>query len=82
MREKLNQNPMAQVALVAVLLVAAAFLLLSSKGGGEEEAAEGEVSTAAAISAITAAEVGPGQESPRFPRRDRVPAPLRRCRGR
>ena len=39
MREKLNESPMGQVALVAILLVAAGFLLLSQMGGGEEEEA-------------------------------------------
>lgn len=37
MREKLNGNPIAQVALIAVLVVAGAVLLLSKSGGGEEE---------------------------------------------
>lgn len=37
MREKLNSNPIAQVALVGVLVVAAGFLLLSGSGGGGEE---------------------------------------------
>ena len=34
MREKLNENPMAQVGLVAVLLVLAAVFLLGKMGGG------------------------------------------------
>jgi hypothetical protein len=38
MREKLNENPIAQVAIVAVLVVVAAFFFLSQ--GGEEEEAE------------------------------------------
>lgn len=37
MREKLNNNPLAQVAVVAVLLIATGFFVLSSMGGGEEE---------------------------------------------
>jgi hypothetical protein len=37
MREKLNENPLMQVALVGVLLVMAAVFVLSSMGGGEEE---------------------------------------------
>jgi hypothetical protein len=39
-REKLNENPKAQVALVAVLVVLGALLFMSKSGGGEEEAAE------------------------------------------
>jgi hypothetical protein len=41
MREKLNSNPIAQVALVGALLVGVGFFLMSSMGkGGEEEATE------------------------------------------
>lgn len=40
MREQLNNNPMAQVAVVAVLLIAAGIFLMSTMGGGEEEAGE------------------------------------------
>jgi hypothetical protein len=47
MRQKLNENPLAQVAIVGVLLVAAAFMILSSKGGGEE-AEEGATTTSSA----------------------------------
>lgn len=36
MREKLNNNPLAQVAVVAVLLVLAGVFVMSSMGGGEE----------------------------------------------
>jgi len=42
MREKLNDNPLAQAAAVGVLLIAAAVFLMGGKGGEEEEgAAEG-----------------------------------------
>jgi hypothetical protein len=37
MRQKLNENPLMQVALVGVLLVVAAVFVLSSMGGGGEE---------------------------------------------
>lgn len=41
MREQLNNNPMAQIAIVAVLLIAAGIFLMSTMGGGgEEEGAE------------------------------------------
>jgi hypothetical protein len=35
-REKLNENPAAQVVLIAVLVVAGAFFFISRSGGGEE----------------------------------------------
>jgi len=35
-REKLNENPIAQVALVVILVVAGAFFFISQSGGGEE----------------------------------------------
>jgi hypothetical protein len=38
MREKLNENPLMQAAVVGVLLIATGFFVLSSMGGGEEEA--------------------------------------------
>lgn len=37
MREKLNENPLAQVGLVAILVVVGAYMFISSSGGGEEE---------------------------------------------
>jgi hypothetical protein len=67
MREKLNDNPMTQVALIAVLLIAAVFLLMSVRGGSEEEGEEGAGLTPAATSAIAAAELGPGAEPPPLP---------------
>lgn len=42
MREKLNENPLMQAAVIGVLLIATAFFVMSSMGGGEEEAASGE----------------------------------------
>jgi hypothetical protein len=47
MREKLNENPIAQVVLVGVLLVVAAVFLLGKMGGGSEEESEGAESPAA-----------------------------------
>jgi hypothetical protein len=68
MREKLNENPTAQVALVAVLLVAAAIFLLGRMGGGSEgEGEESEGPSPAAASAIAAAEVTPGAQLPPLP---------------
>jgi hypothetical protein len=68
MREKLNENPMAQAGLVAVLLVVAAVFLLGKMGGGSEE--EGEEAGAlppAATSAIAAAAAGPNAQLPQLP---------------
>lgn len=58
MREKLNDNPIAQVAVVGVLLVlAAVFLLGKMGGGGTEEEEEGESAAANAAVASVAAEL-------------------------
>jgi len=68
MREKLNENPAAQVAVVALLLVVAAVFLLGKMGGGSEEAGEEEAApTPAAASAIAAAEAGPSTQLPPLP---------------
>jgi len=62
MREKLNENPMAQIAIVGVLLVVAAVFLLGKAGGGSEEE-EGESSPAAdAAVAAVASELEVGQQ--------------------
>jgi hypothetical protein len=57
MREQLNSNPLAQLAIVGVLLVAVGFFVLSS-GGGEEE--EGE--SAAPESTLTVGAAPEGAE--------------------
>jgi hypothetical protein len=68
MREKLNENPMAQVGLVAVLLVLAAVFLLGKMGGGsEEEGEEAGAPTPATTSAIAAAAAGPNAQLPQLP---------------
>ena len=61
MREKLNDNPMAQVALVGVLLVVAAVFLLGKMGGSEEEEGEGSPAADAAVAAV-ASELEAGQQ--------------------
>ncbi len=48
MREKLNKNPVAQIALIGVLLVAAGFLALSSMGGEGGEGASSKTTTTSA----------------------------------
>ena len=61
MREKLNDNPIAQVALIGVLLLAAGLLVMSSMGGkkGGEEA-ETSTSSAATSAAGAATEAPAG----------------------
>jgi hypothetical protein len=59
MRDKLNNNPKAQIGVVAALIVAAAFFFLATKGGGEEEEStstttSAEVATPEGTAAITA----------------------------
>jgi hypothetical protein len=60
MREKLNDNPMAQVVLVGVLLVAAAVFLLGKMGGGSEAEAGGESAAGKAAVAAAATELEAG----------------------
>jgi hypothetical protein len=48
MREKLNENPLMQVAVVGVLLVVAALFVLTSMGGGGEEDEETTTTTSSA----------------------------------
>jgi hypothetical protein len=57
MRDKLNENPMAQVALVGVLLVVAAVFFLGKGGGGSEEEEGGESAAASAAVASVASEL-------------------------
>jgi len=80
MREKLNENPMAQIALVGVLLVAAAVFLLGKMGGGSEEEEGGSAAADAAVAAV-ASELEAGQQPLRLPApgtgQGAVPAPPR-----
>lgn len=61
MREKLNENPLAQVALIGVLLLGVGFFLMHSMGGGEEggESSGGEV--AATVNGVSATGSSPGE---------------------
>jgi hypothetical protein len=66
MRQKLNENPMAQVGVVLLLLVAAGFLLLKGMGGGEEggeetPSTEATVSVAGTGTTGTATGATPGE---------------------
>lgn len=58
MREKLNENPLAQVVLIGVLLLLAAVFFLHGSGGGESEGG-GEASTSEATATITGTEGSP-----------------------
>lgn len=66
MREKLNDNPIAQVALVGVLLVVSAVFLLGRMGAGSEEEEGGESAASAAVAGVEA-ELAPGEEPARLP---------------
>lgn len=61
MREKLNENPIAQVALVGVLVVVVGFLLLGKSGGGEEEEGSSAGPTVATVNGATASGASPGE---------------------
>lgn len=62
MREKLNENPMAQIGLVAILIVVAAVMFLKPTGGAEEEpAAEASVTSTATGVTSTATGATPGE---------------------
>lgn len=67
MREKLNDNPIAQVAVVGVLLVLAAVFLLGKMGGGSEEEEEGESAAATAAVASVATELETGGQPIKLP---------------
>jgi hypothetical protein len=52
MREKLNSNPVAQIALIGVLLLATGFFVMSSMGGGGGGGKKAESSAASATAAL------------------------------
>jgi hypothetical protein len=54
-REKLNENPKAQIGLILVLIVVAAFMFIKSSGSGEEEGAEAAPTEATVAVAGTSA---------------------------
>lgn len=58
MRDKLNENPLMQAAVIGVLLVATGFFLLSSMGGEEEGASETSPSVAIESPTVTTTETG------------------------
>ena len=60
MREKLNDNPLYQAAVVGILLLAAGFFLLSTMGGKEEEESGESLTATAVAEAEPAAPPPPG----------------------
>lgn len=63
MREQLNNNPMVQMGVIAVLLVGAAIFLLTMMGGGGEEG-EAESGVIATTAPGEGAAPSPGEEEP------------------
>lgn len=65
MREKLNENPIAQVALIGILAVVGVVMFIGSSGGGEEEEAaaptEATVAVAGTVAVGTATGATPGE---------------------
>ncbi len=65
MREKLNENPIAQVVLIGVLAVVGVVLFISSSGGGEEEESAGATEATVAVAGTgavgTATAATPGE---------------------
>ena len=60
MREKLNSNPIAQVALIGLLLLAAGYFALSTMGGSEEGEAESGGEVTATVNGVAASGASPG----------------------
>ncbi len=61
MREKLNENPMAQLALIGVLLLVVGFVLLKPGGGEESEEASSSGEVTATVNGATASGSTPGE---------------------
>ncbi len=61
MRDKLNENPMAQLALIGVLLLVVGFVLLKPGGGEESEEASSSGEVTATVNGATAAGATPGE---------------------
>lgn len=58
MREKLNENPKAQVALIAILVVVGAFMFMKMSSGGEEEESVEAAPTEATVAVAGTSAVG------------------------
>jgi len=60
MRDKLNDNPLLQAAVIGVLLLGALFFFISSTGGGGEESAGGETEATVSVAGTTASGTATG----------------------
>ena len=59
MREAINNNPLAQAAVIGVLLLGTVFFVVSSGGGGEEEAAESPDAASSSVSTTATVPTAP-----------------------
>ncbi|HEX7246023.1 MAG TPA: hypothetical protein VF245_10695 [Solirubrobacterales bacterium] len=64
MREKINDNPLAQAGLIGVLLVAAALFLMRGSGGGGEEEESSSASGGASVAVVASAAAGSPTDLP------------------
>ncbi len=66
MRDKLNDNPVAQIALIALLALVGGYMVLSHMGGGSSEAAteSSEVESAEPVAATSAVSAPVGRRLP------------------
>jgi len=60
MREKLNENPVAQIAVIGVLVLITGIFLMKSLGGGEASEGEAEAPTAPVETGTEGTEAAPG----------------------
>jgi hypothetical protein len=78
MREKLNSNPLAQLAVVGVLLLLAGVFVMSSMGGGSKEEGGEAVSTSSSVAAVIPTEAGSPTSLPAVSTGVGAPPPLPR----
>lgn len=64
MREKLNENPLAQVAVIGVLLLCAGVFMMTSMGKGGSEEEEGGAEAGGAVAAVAPVEAGSPTDLP------------------
>jgi hypothetical protein len=77
MRQKLNENPVAQIAVVAVLLLAGGYLLLTTMGGGgSAESSESSGAAASGSEAETSTTPAAAASSISAPSERRLPRPV------
>jgi hypothetical protein len=63
MRDKLNDNPLLQAAVIGALLIGVAFFVISSTGGGEEESGGGEAEAKVSAAGTQASGAAEGSAS-------------------